>query len=68
MEGNFEVLVALIEHGADPNIQNFKGETALVLGASNENAQIVDFVLNHGAVINQATLEGVTGMKKHCLF
>lgn len=39
----------LLENGADPNIGNLVGATALHLAAFNEKAKCVDSLLTHGA-------------------
>lgn len=54
----------LLEYGADPNIQNFYGETALWWAARIGNTESVQLLLEHGADPNIRTLHGDTALIK----
>lgn len=58
--GNFEILSALIEHGADPNIQTNQGCTALHIAAQNGHLEIVEYLIEHGASVDLAMNDGRT--------
>jgi len=58
--GYLQTLMALIEHGANPNIQNYTGETALHLACLNGNLPMVSFLTENGALVNCKTMDGCT--------
>jgi hypothetical protein len=47
---NFEMVRLLVEHGANINARNREGNTALSIAQSNGNNQIMDFLLERGAI------------------
>lgn len=47
--GNYDVCKLLIDHGADANIENYAGQTALFKAADAGAAKIVELLLAHGA-------------------
>jgi len=55
---HFQLLMSLIEFGADPNVQNFNGETPLHLAALNGNNSMVAFLIENGANVNAKNVEG----------
>jgi len=55
---HFQLLISLIEFGADPNVQNFNGDTPLHLASLNGNNSMVAFLIENGANVNAKNLEG----------
>lgn len=47
--GSKEIVELLLNAGADPNIQNLRGDTALILAAKYGKTEIVELLLNKGA-------------------
>jgi len=47
---------------ADPNIQNYEGASALHMAAGNGNYEVVHFLVEHGAAVNQCTQDGQTAL------
>ncbi|HEU4663309.1 MAG TPA: ankyrin repeat domain-containing protein [Dokdonella sp.] len=46
---NLAIVKALLDAGANPNVQGYGGETALIIAAMNGNAAMVDALLKAGA-------------------
>jgi hypothetical protein len=46
---NYELVRILVEHGANINVRNRAGSSALSIAQNNENMQIIDFLLERGA-------------------
>ncbi|HTW64217.1 MAG TPA: ankyrin repeat domain-containing protein [Bryobacteraceae bacterium] len=53
--GKPDALMALLEHGADPNKTNLEGQTALMWAASEKNSAAVKTLIDHGADVNAQT-------------
>jgi ankyrin repeat protein len=64
IQANYEVVATLLELAADVNLQNNSGESALHLAALNGDERIVFLLLERGALIEQQTLEGLTGFEE----
>ena len=67
--GNAEVVEALLEYDADPNIPDGYGRTPLHCSARNGHVASVVSLLNGGANINAKDKNGHTALqlaKKHC--
>jgi ankyrin repeat protein len=47
--GNYDVVDLLIKHGADINLKNNYGKTALYIASVNRKNDIVDLLKKHGA-------------------
>lgn len=45
-EGNIEAMRSLLIAGADPNIQNRYGDTALIIAVENNNIEVADLLIN----------------------
>jgi ankyrin repeat protein len=52
----------LLSHGAQPNIANNEGETALILAADNNHYVITQLLLEHGAAIDAKSKLGWTAL------
>ncbi|PYS93096.1 MAG: hypothetical protein DMF64_06075 [Acidobacteria bacterium] len=50
--GHIKVMRALLEHGADVNAQDDRGETALMIAAGETDPDMVRLLLSKGAVVN----------------
>ena len=44
-----QIIIMLLENGADPNIQNFENKTALMYANEKGDQQIIDLLIQHGA-------------------
>ncbi|KAM6407204.1 ankyrin repeat and SOCS box protein 3 isoform 1-T3 [Pluvialis apricaria] len=76
LHGSLESIRVLLEAGADPNEVTTEATTALFLAVENEHADIVKFLLQHGANVegphswsgwnslHQASFQGCTEMMK----
>ena len=58
--GNPEAVQFLLDRGADPNLQNKKGQTPLHYAAYNNNPKIAKYLIDHGADINARDKSGQT--------
>jgi uncharacterized protein len=58
--GYLEVTSALLEAGADPNLRNSQGYTALIVASLHGNVEIEAQLLDHGANVNLAAPDGAT--------
>ncbi len=65
--GNFEIAKTLIEHGADINLKNNKGSTALIMAVEKEQYEIAKLLVEHKADLNVLVLDEATGQKKSAL-
>lgn len=57
-----ELMEALVDHGADVNIQNFAGETALFIAAQRGFLAKVDYLLENGANVHVKNLDGASAL------
>ncbi len=55
-----ELVVALLEAGADPNVKNRFGNTSVLWGASDSNAQILQLLIDSGGSVNEPDDNGMT--------
>eukprot|EP00438_Fugacium_kawagutii_P007828 Skav212607 [mRNA] locus=scaffold2176:168213:173310:- [translate_table: standard] len=62
-KGFKEVALCLLEHGADPNVKNYEGKTALHLAAKIGDEGIVEELLLHGAKVRMKTNYGKRPLK-----
>lgn len=60
---NFCCISELLEHGAEPDVENNAGMTPLHEACSTGNEELVDLLLSHGANINKLSQAG-----ENCLF
>eukprot|EP01114_Cavostelium_apophysatum_P016722 TRINITY_DN4814_c0_g1_i3.p1 TRINITY_DN4814_c0_g1~~TRINITY_DN4814_c0_g1_i3.p1 ORF type:complete len:804 (-),score=200.33 TRINITY_DN4814_c0_g1_i3:47-2458(-) len=60
INGQQEVIKALVEHGADPNATNFWGYTALALAVLEEQLDTAEFLLENGSNANIASVHGIS--------
>ena len=60
--GNLEMTRYLINHGADVNLADRKGFTALIEAAYHGHTEIGRLLIEHGADINASTVENVTAL------
>jgi len=61
-EGDSEEVMALLKKGADPNIKNDAGVTALIRTSLKGHTQVVQALLNHGADVNARADNGGTAL------
>jgi ankyrin repeat protein len=54
----------LLQHGADPNLQNTKKSTALHIAVQHSNVQIVELLLANGASVHISDDTGCTPIAK----
>ena len=57
-KSNKEMIELLIEHGADVNVADEHGKTALIVAAENSNKEMLELLIKHGANINTADESG----------
>jgi len=57
---NRPMMEALLRHGADPNAEDFYGDTALYKTVLYNNHSCVRLLLEHGADANRLSLQGIT--------
>jgi cytohesin len=60
MDGRHEIAKLLLEHGADPNIQDNNGRTPLHWAAWKGHLEVVELLLEHGADPNVQDYGGMT--------
>lgn len=58
--GNKEIVELLLKQGANANLQNEDGYTALLIAVSSGNKEIVQLLLENGADINIKNIDGKT--------
>jgi len=61
-DGSEELMEALVDHGANVNLQNFVGETALYLACARGLEDKVEYLLDNGADVHIANLDGATAL------
>jgi len=61
-QGNIEAVTALLTSKANPNAQNIYGYTALLTALANGNAEMAQVLLDFGASVHIATLEGLSAL------
>lgn len=61
-EGEFHLVRSLVVAGADPNMTNEYGETAVMVAAEHGYDAIVEFLLNQGTNINAKNRDGDTAL------
>ena len=62
VQGNVEVVQALLSQGADFNKSDGHGRTALFLAAGQGNLEVVQALLSHGADVNKSDIHGRTAL------
>ncbi|KAL6051299.1 COR domain-containing protein [Balamuthia mandrillaris] len=60
--GSEELMEAFVDHGADVNIQNYAGETALYRASQLGMVEKVEFLLENGANVFVTTMDGATAL------
>ena len=53
-----KTIIALLEHGADPNMQDRIGKTALMFATLNNNVEVVKTLINYGAKLHILNNQG----------
>ena len=61
-ENQVAVLETLYQNGANINLQDFKGETALIKAATSGNYLLLSALLNYDADVNIRSKEGITAV------
>ena len=67
-EGRIDIVRELLEAGADPNIKNEDGETALIIASSLGHYEIVKLLLEAGVDINIQNSYGNTALIRATLY
>jgi ankyrin repeat protein len=65
-QASYEILKALLQHNADVNAANQKGQTALMIAAGFANGsqvRYVELLCKHGAVVNRKDKDGRTALE-----
>ena len=63
--GNYIKLIKyLVKNGADVNLQDLKGETALMKAIYRKDSRLVKYLVKNGADVNLKDLEGETALMK----
>jgi ankyrin repeat protein len=57
-----QVVTFLLANGADPNLQDAKGNTALHLAAKNGRPEVIPLLIGHGAAIDSQNKSGDTAL------
>jgi hypothetical protein len=60
---NMVILKAILEHGADVNLQDRTGRTALICAAAQDYSEGVKMLLEAGAAVNICTNTGLTALR-----
>jgi ankyrin repeat protein len=60
--GRPKTLQYMLENGADPNMTAFNGITPLHIAVQEDTKECIGLLLSYGAIVNNATLDGVTAM------
>ena len=60
MKGHNDILVKLIEKGADVSAKGFTGKSALHLAAEHGHTEATTHLLSHGALINAKSEDNAT--------
>lgn len=60
--GKAEVLELLLTHGANINLQNKDGETALIVAIKNKQTQAVKYLIEKGADVNLRTKDNINAL------
>jgi hypothetical protein len=66
--GHTEIVRLLLEHGADPNMENTNGDTPLLISSNNGHTEISKLLLEHGAdpnIENTNTPLNLAAVKGH---
>jgi|SRR3989344_7085679 len=61
-EGEYELVKTLLTKGADPNVTNEHGDTAVTLASEHGFDAIVELLLDHGANVNAKDNDGDTAL------
>ncbi|NIA28805.1 MAG: hypothetical protein GWP06_02690 [Actinobacteria bacterium] len=61
-EGEYGLVCSLINNGANPDVTNEYGETALMVASENGYDAIIEYLLDHGADINIKNKDGDTAL------
>ena len=62
-----EEVKLLLENGADPDIQDDMGDTALTWAAVNGNIEIAELLLKYGADVNKGLKAAVSNLQKEMI-
>ena len=60
--GDLEAVKLLLDRGIDPNLEDRRGWTALMIGSQNRRLKIVKELLNRGADPNAQNRDGDTAL------
>ena len=60
--GNYQRLESMIQEGAEVNVSNCSGDTALIFAAERGHGQCVDLLINAGADVNTHGTNGSTSL------
>jgi ankyrin repeat protein len=63
---NIKALPILLTLKANPNLQDHKGNTALMYASQQNDLESIHLLLKHGADINQCNTQGVTALISAC--
>ena len=66
ISGTYEIVEGLLKNGADPNLTDALGKTALIYAAIAGNYVTIEELLNNRAEINMKDNEGITALMYAC--
>lgn len=66
VQGNTEAAILLLSHGANPEMDDYAGKTALIISAMKGHEAMVDILLKKGAHINNSDDENMTALAWAC--
>lgn len=63
-ESRLEVSKLLLDHGADPHLEDENGDPAMIFAADKKNEQIARLLIEHGVPMDAKNREGLTALTR----